>query len=283
MKLKAVASTATLVACAPSSTALVSGHAGRRRCVLPPRSAVPNDAQNEGSCKSALLDLLAKVPPNESTPRELTTSILAAVKALEEECPTPESDVLAKLAGNWELLWTAQDVSSLPGGRRTNPFATFINPLENQSYSNNPTGRSNPILPQNVQDGLEEIGILSDRTAGQSTVRSTQAINLDKKEVRNVVVFEANNPTPLFSKDGRTRGIITVDVRGAPSPTDKRRIDVKFDRCRVTLQNSPVDVRIPLGPIGPTGWLRTLYVDDDMRITRGHKGSVFVLSRTASK
>ena len=281
MKLKAVASAASLAAAAPSSTAFVSGHAGRRRCVLPPRSAVPNDAQNDGSSKSALLDLLAKVPRNESTPRELTASILTAVKALEEECPTPESDVLAKLAGNWELIWTAQDVSSLPGGRSTNPFATFINPLENQSYSNNPSGRSNPILPQNVQDGLEEIGILRDRTASEST--STQAINLDKGTVRNVVVFEANNPTPLFSKDGRTRGVITVDVRGTPNETDPRRIDVKFDRCRVTLQNSPIDVKIPLGPIGPTGWLRTLYVDDDMRITRGHKGSVFVLSRTASK
>jgi hypothetical protein len=52
------------------------------------------------------------------------------------------------MLGNWELVWTAQDLASAAARPSNNPFATFINPLENQSYSNNPTGRSNPILPQ---------------------------------------------------------------------------------------------------------------------------------------
>lgn len=185
-------------------------------------------------------------------------------------------------------LFTAQDKSSLPNDRRNNnPFATFINPLENQSYSNNPSGRSNPILPQNVQNSLEDIGLLSERTSeggdDQNTIKSTQAINLKKNTIRNVVAFEANNPTPLFSKNGKTRGFITVDVKGYPNPNDAIRLDVKFDRCRFTILDSPIDVDFPLGIIGPTGWLRTLYVDDDIRITRGHKGSVFILSRTSSK
>ena len=183
--------------------------------------------------------------------------------------------------------FTAQDKSSLPNDRRNNnPFATFINPLENQSYSNNPSGRSNPILPQNVQNSLEDIGLLSERTSeggDQSTIKSTQAINLKKNTIRNVVAFEVNNPTPLFSKNGKSRGFITVDVKGYPNPSDGRQIDVKFDRCRFTISDSPIDVDFPLGIIGPTGWLRTLYVDDDIRITRGHKGSVFILSRTSSK
>jgi hypothetical protein len=29
--------------------------------------------------------------------------------------------------------------------------------------------------------------------------------------------------------------------------------------------------------------LRTGYIDEDLRITRGHKGSVFILSRAAKK
>jgi hypothetical protein len=64
--------------------------------------------------KTTLLSLLSKVPPNEPTPVDLTAEILQAVKNLEESCPTPEEDVLQAVAGNWELLWTAQDVSSLP-------------------------------------------------------------------------------------------------------------------------------------------------------------------------
>eukprot|EP00584_Thalassiosira_punctigera_P015702 CAMPEP_0172554368 /NCGR_PEP_ID=MMETSP1067-20121228/54224_1 /TAXON_ID=265564 ORGANISM="Thalassiosira punctigera, Strain Tpunct2005C2" /NCGR_SAMPLE_ID=MMETSP1067 /ASSEMBLY_ACC=CAM_ASM_000444 /LENGTH=313 /DNA_ID=CAMNT_0013342721 /DNA_START=169 /DNA_END=1111 /DNA_ORIENTATION=+ len=240
------------------------------------KAVAVDDVENESS-KTSLLNLLSKVPPNESTPRELTRDILRAVRVLEEDCPTPEEDVLPSLVGNWELLWTAQDLSSLPknndGRARNNPFSTFINPLENQAYSNNPSGRSNPILPQNVQDGLEDLGLLSERKDVRNTIRSTQAIDLKKNRIRNVVSFEANNLTPLFSKGGKTRGLITVDVSGAANLDDKRRIDVKFDRCRVTLLDSPIDIAFPLGVVGPTGWLRTMYVDDDIRVTRGHKGS----------
>jgi hypothetical protein len=158
-------------------------------------------------------------------------------------------------------------------------------PLENQSYSNKPIevkGRSNPILPQAMQNNLEEIGILSDRKSGNSVV-STQSIDLKRQRVRNVVSFEANNPTNIFSTNGKTKGRITVDVKCNPNVGDKRRIDVKFDACRITILDSPIDVKFPLGIIGPTGWLRTVYIDDDIRITRGHKGSVFILSRTGRK
>ncbi|KAL7551405.1 hypothetical protein ACHAWF_014593 [Thalassiosira exigua] len=267
-----------------------------RRSLTPARRLLPDPfdtasssstAEGEASeSKSALLRLLASVPSNESTPPSLTRSILDAVKVLEGECPTPDEDVLTRLGGNWELIWTAQDLASLRGGgggsRSVNPFATFINPLENQSYSNNPAGRSNPILPRELQDGLEGAGILGERTENANAIKSTQAIDLNRNNIRNVVAFEANNPTPLFSKGGKTRGFITVDVKGYPDKCDGRKINVKFDRFRISVANSPLDADVPLGIVGPTGWLRTGYIDDDVRITRGHKGSVFVLSRTAS-
>lgn len=142
-----------------------------------------------------------------------------------------------------------------------------------------------PCPPQNLQDGLEDIGLLItenvDKDGQTNAIKSTQSINLKKGQIRNVVAFQANNPTPLFSKNGRTKGFITVDVRGSVNPNDARKIDVKFDKCRVTILDSPIDVTFPLGVIGPTGWLRTMYVDDDIRVTRGHKGSVFILSRTS--
>ena len=66
-----------------------------------------NGSENK---KLALLNLLSKVPPNESTSKQLTTEILQAVNILEEECPPIlETDVLSRIAGNWELVWTAQD------------------------------------------------------------------------------------------------------------------------------------------------------------------------------
>ena len=233
--------------------------------------------------KSKLFDLLDDVPSNAPTPRGLTDDILAAVRVLERQCPTPDDAVLLELAGNWELLWTAQDKSSAESQQG---LLSLINPLENQSYSNNPNrsgGRANPILPREIQDRLESIGILEpsgggDESDGKSAppVRSSQAIDRKKSRVRNVVSVELRRPLPV-------KGSLIVDVAFKPNRNDKRRIDVKFDSCRLQVKNSPVDITFPLGIIGPKGWLRTGYIDDDMRITRGHKGSVFILIRTAKR
>jgi len=247
-------------------------------------TSVSADAINNNS-KSKLLDLLDDVPSNAPTPRGLTDGILSAARVLEDCCPTPDDDVLSELAGNWELLWTAQDQSSAESQRGVR---SFINPLENQSYSNNPSGsggaggRANPILPREIQDRLESMGILEPSGGGGGSesapppVRSSQAIDRKKSRVRNVVSVELRRPLPV-------KGSLIVDVAFKPNRHDKRRIDVKFDNCRLQVKGSPLDITFPLGIFGPTGWLRTGYIDDDMRITRGHKGSVFILTRTAKR
>ena len=78
-----------------------------------------------------------------------------------------------------------------------------------------------------------------------------------------------NNPTPLFSRDGRTGGFVTVDVGGAPDPADARRINVKFDACRLTITGSPVD-DVPSGRRGAHGM-----AEDGVRRRRHshHEGS----------
>jgi hypothetical protein len=108
-------------------------------------------------------------------------------------------------------------------------------------------------------------------------IRSSQSIDLKKGKVRNVVSFQSQNFFLLGG--GKIRGSIIVDIDFTRSNINKRRIDVRFQACQVRIPNSPLDVRIPLGPIGPDGWLETRFIDDTMRITRGHKGSVFILYR----
>ena len=243
-------------------------------------------SQNSQSTKAKLLDiLLEKAPRNAATSASLTAEILSVVRELEGQCPTPDADVGHELAGVWELLWTTQD-RSRPESQ--SPFA-WINPLENQSYSNNPGGRSNPVLPREIQDALEQVGIIDTSTEASDvsdslspTVRSTQSINLAKREIRNVVGFALPKAWPRKHKP---RASITLMVKFRPTPKDSRMIDVKFQRCRVRISNAliPIDVNIPFGYIGPTGWLRTGYIDEDLRITRGHKGSVFILSRASKK
>lgn len=132
-------------------------------------------------------------------------------------------------------------------------------------------GRVNPVLPRQMQDRLEDLGVLKDADA----VRSSQSVDLQKQRVRNLVTVSV----PALDR----RVSLTVDVKFQPNSDDKRRIDVKFDSCRLLVPKSPLDITFPLGVFGPTGWLRTTYIDDAIRITRGHKGSVFVLTRTSRK
>ena len=243
------------------------------------------------SLKSDLLTSIASVPPNAPTSREQTNYILSLVRELEQCCPTDDQDVLQELAGNWQLLWTAQDsvLDSKDGvlSILSRPLRSFINPLENQAYSNNPVGRANPFLPRDIQDRLEDLGIMSsDSIDGFSPAISTQAIDIRKQRVRNVVAFRLGKKLPLLAtlnkSNNAIRGSITVDVSFKPNKGDARKVDVKFERCKFSVKDIlPKPIDFPLGPIGPTGWLRTGYIDDKIRITRGHKGSVFVLLRAS--
>jgi hypothetical protein len=166
------------------------------------------------------------------------------------------------------------------------PFA-WINPLENQSYSNNPGGRSNPVLPREIQNALEQVGIINTSTEASNasdslspTVRSTQSINLAKREIRNVVGFALPKAWP---RKHQPRASITLMVKFRPTPDDSRMIDVKFQKCRVRISNAliPIDLNIPFGYRNDR-MVTDGYIDEDLRIW-GHKGSVFILSRAAKK
>ena len=92
---------------------------------FPPKS---ESLSLDDSRKEILLNLLAQVEPNKSTSKELTNDILNAVVELEKECPTLNEDVLPSIAGNWELIWTAQDKANLPTTNReqANFFGNWI-------------------------------------------------------------------------------------------------------------------------------------------------------------
>lgn len=71
------------------------------------------------------------------------------------------------------------------------------------------------------------------------------------------------------------------------SDTVKTRAVVAFDRADIALKSGVV-LRLGFlfsiiaafrGGIKDNGWLETTYLDDEMRIGRGNKGSLFILTR----
>jgi hypothetical protein len=225
------------------------------------RNNAKETSPTASTAKDELLSLLSQVTRNQATSTTLTQHILSQVSKLEPQCPTKNDDVLNELNGNWELIWTAQDYivnnSSSNNKKDEHGMNVFrkrvqrwVNPLENQAYSNKPiisfdddgdndddeeeeeksqsrpirSGRSNPILPQSIQNKLEDIGVLSTNAfdddddddddqdneetkdakynndtnrsslSSSSIANSSQAIDGSKGRVRNVVSVSINNP-----------------------------------------------------------------------------------------
>jgi hypothetical protein len=98
------------------SNALLVGNLKSRSSLfsLPVRKASTTTFEDETrlAVKDQLLQLISTTPSNAPTSKQTTKDILAVVRELEALCPTPDGEVVQKLGGNWELLWTAQDQSS---------------------------------------------------------------------------------------------------------------------------------------------------------------------------
>ena len=81
----------------------------------------------------------------------------------------------------------------------------------------------------------------------------------------------------------------TIEVEGSfrPSDTVPNRAIVAFEKCNITLNNGFIFklgflfsiISQFRGGVKDSGWLETTYLDNDIRIGRGNKGSLFVLTR----
>eukprot|EP00669_Euglena_mutabilis_P004725 TRINITY_DN16080_c0_g1_i1.p4 TRINITY_DN16080_c0_g1~~TRINITY_DN16080_c0_g1_i1.p4 ORF type:complete len:172 (+),score=51.75 TRINITY_DN16080_c0_g1_i1:69-518(+) len=136
-------------------------------------------------------------------------------------------------------------------------------------------GAADPILPADLQRRLESLFGAAPGTLVAPSATSTQGIDVARRKIVNTVRF-----TAPFG----VAGTVLVEVGWAPCPDPGRgrRVNVKFERCRLSGPRLPT-LDIPLGPFGPPGWLETTVLDSDLRISRGHKGSVFVLRRLAGR
>ncbi|GLC35788.1 hypothetical protein PLESTB_000494300 [Pleodorina starrii] len=87
-----------------------------------------------------------------------------------------------------------------------------------------------------------------------------------------------------FSVAGRWEGVLNIVGTAAPQPSGPQggpsptRVDVVFTHFELRL-GSWNKLTVPLDWVKPKGWIETTYLDEDLRIGRGDKGSIFVASR----
>ena len=75
---------------------------------------------------------------------------------------------------------------------------------------------------------------------------------------------------------------LRVTVGGSAVAGSPTRLDVQFLDFEVALEPTPIRFSLPLSLLAPRGAVETTFLDDDVRIGRGDKGSVFVCARAGS-
>ena len=190
--------------------------------------------------KSELLEAIAGKNRGILAKKEDKAAILAAIARLEDLNPTPRPvDAVRLLDGDWRLLYT--DSQGLLGFERI------------------------PLLK------LGEI---------------YQCIRAPEGKVYNFAEIEG---IPFLE------GVISVEARF--EAVTERRVNVFFQQTLIGLQRvmnyeqpdtwierlksgrQPLAAKIDIDSERPPGWLDITYLDEDLRIGRGNRGSVFVLTK----
>ncbi|MBE8964924.1 PAP/fibrillin family protein [Nostoc sp. PCC 9305] len=191
--------------------------------------------------KAALMDAIAGTNRGLLATEEQKQAILAAIANLEDFNPTPRPVEASNLLdGNWRLLYTT----------------------------------SKALL------NLDRLPLCK---LGQIY----QCIRVETTSVYNIAEIYG---LPYLE------GLVSVAAKF--EPVSGRRVQVKFERSIIGLQrlieyNSPVTfiqqieegrkfpgIDVAINSDKQQGWLDITYIDNDLRISRGNEGSVFVLTKT---
>ena len=272
----------------------------RRRVVVRGSSTKADDAGAPTTVeqrKRRLVQLCARTDRGKSATPEVAAEIESIVAALEAVNPTKDPAVNKELiTGKWSLLYTG--ASAEDAAKRAELEGAIGSALTEVSGSS-----GNVAKKRNDDDDDDDEGSSSEGEGGGgggekekggdakpmgrtiSTFSGDAVDNRDNFQDIDAFKGEVLNRAELAI----FRVPLKVEIVASCEPVDQgatggesRRLAVAFRKVRLTLGSLPT-LAIPLGWVndgrGPEGWLDTTYLDDDMRLGRGDKGSTFVTVR----
>lgn len=196
-----------------------------------------------------------------------TVEALVAPATMVQATDALKSSLLEAIAkerqgsGSVEAIWTAcqrlEDAAPAPGpisGRWSLVFSTMSDKQMGLDLTDAVYKRIFKWLPS-LAGGAER----------ELNVRNEQLVDLDAGIVDNIVVIKL----PSFSVRLRVRGTAAVQ-----SPSS---VAIAFESLQIAIPSTPFDLTLPLPR--PRGAIRTTFVDDNLRVSRGSRGGLFVLRR----
>ena len=231
--------------------------------------------------KGALIRLCANSDRGKSATPEAAAAIETLVRSLEAVNPTRDPAVAPGITGKWSLLYTG--ASAEDAAKRAELEGALGSTLTEVTGSS-----GNVALATYVQSGDAEAATARD--GGKPLGRAIGTLSGAVENKGNFQDIDADAGTVENRAELEVFGFpleVRIEASCIPAPREATggeatRLLVAFRRVALTLGKLPSLV-VPLGWIndgkGPEGWLDTTYLDDDMRLGRGDKGSTFVTAR----
>lgn len=191
--------------------------------------------------KKVVIQAVANTNRGKDTTADQKQNILRLIEALEACNPTTSPVDSPLLSGLWSLLYTA--------------------PVYEEKVDKYAGAEEGPFLAR-----LKPLSFGSIRQTA-----SFQVIDTGNSIVQNIAEF-------IFLG---IKGSLVIEGKAVKSSTFEKesvRIEVTFESffLRIGKWQSP---KIPLDWVNPKGWVDTTFLDQDLRVGRGDKGSIFVSAR----
>lgn len=201
--------------------------------------------------KNALLTLIAGTERGAAEPEGRRAEILKAFEALEQRNPTGAPVESSLLKGDWELLWTSSE--SILGSNRPpflrpkldEPILQFLDPAEG------------------IARNLEETPL------GRNTVEA----EISPLTVANREKFSSRLDNYLFFKYNAEESAGGTYLPEATEQLQRTTVGVRFKVFNV------LGVFSLPAPEQATGILEVTYLDEELRLSRGDRGNLFVLRK----
>eukprot|EP00775_Hariotina_reticulata_P006035 gene6035-6273_t len=185
---------------------------------------------------------------------QLQASLLQLVTQLSAVNPTPRPAESDLINGRWALLYTLPDVAK--GDVKRDVFNTALAAAYDFFY------KYVPIIAGSA---------VGRKASSRQTVKARgqfQIFDTKRGWVDNQARFEVL---------GRPGEIIVSGPAAITSTAAGERITATFTEAELKWGN--LRVPFPIGAFSPSGYIDTLYLDQDLRISKGDKGSIFVARR----
>jgi len=211
-------------------------------------------------------------------------SILSLVRQIETNNPPPstlytDAAQIRILEGVWFLKYTSP--SSIPDeDDQENDRADAATDAD--STVGKAIGEAEEWTPTVGEDErIETRQIKSKGTVSAAGI----TVDVSSKDTKQILNFDEDGASLMNEVE---LDFATVVVGGSLRPSDRvyNRVVASFTECKITFNNGFVlDLGLLFAALSAlrgtdeSGWLETTYVDKDLRIGRGNKGTMFVLTR----